>query len=507
MVDKIIQGKTRTRREFCSFYTESDPILTYMVKRLDVVNGDMILEPCVGDGDFIQKILSLNKDKNFQVEALDINPLAIQHLRDKFDNKRVNIREADTLLDPTLDLLSNSGGYYTKIIGNPPYGAWQGYKKRNILKRLYGGYVRETYTLFLRRCIDLLKEGGRLAFIIPDTFLALHLHKDTRKALLENTKIEEILLIPSNFFPGVNFGYSNLCIISFVKKRDGKKHKVRIMSVKDKIEDLYKIADGDYSVATGLEVIFQGDILRSVDYSFLIGGNTKIRNLVNKSKTKLGDVADCVTGFYSGDNKAFLVARGATIKGARGYSTVDLSLVDPGFLNRPNLLDGLKNGKIYIPVLKGGKSAFKKPTEWFIKWDAKTVAFYKKSKASRFQNSQYYFKQGIGVPMVKTNQIYAFLLERRLFDQSIVGVFPREKRYMNYLLAFLNSRACSKILKVINHTANNSANYLKKLPIIFDMGILGTIDKIMENISEEKDTKKSLDDINKIFSNLYQISL
>lgn len=507
MVDKIIQGKTRTRREFCSFYTESDPILTYMVKRLDVDSGDMILEPCAGDGDFIQKILSLNKGKGFQIEALDINPLAVKHLKSEFINDKVNIRGADTLLDPTLDLVSNSGGYYTKIIGNPPYGAWQDYEKRNTLKRLYGGYVRETYTLFLRRCLDLLKEGGRLVFIIPDTFLALHLHKGTRKALLENTKIEEILLIPSSFFPGVNFGYSNLCIISFIKTRNNKKHKIKIVSVQDKIEDLYNLANEDYSVAKSLEVIPQEDVLQSVDYSFLIGGNTKIRKLVNKSKIKLGDIADCVTGFYSGDNKTFLAVGDTTIKGAKEYPVIDSSLVDYDFLKRPDLLDGLKNGKTYIPVLKGGSSIFEKPTEWFIKWNADTVKFYKRNKASRFQNPQYYFKQGIGVPMVKTNQIYAFLLDKRLFDQSIVGIFPREKRYLNYLLAFLNSRVCSDILKVINHTANNSANYLKKLPIIFDKSALKTIDKIMENFSKDRNAEKTLDSINKEFNELYKISL
>lgn len=31
--------------------------------------------------------------------------------------------------------------------------------------------VKETYTLFLLRCIQLLNDGGRLVFIIPDTFM------------------------------------------------------------------------------------------------------------------------------------------------------------------------------------------------------------------------------------------------------------------------------------------------------------------------------------------------
>jgi len=506
MVDKVIQGKTRTRREFCAFYTESDPILTYMVKKLGVENSDLVLEPCAGDGVFIEKIFEMHKDKDFQIEAMDLNTEAIKNLEDKFDNKIVRVRQADTLLDLTLDLFVNSGGRYSKIIGNPPYGAWQDYQKRDILKKRYGGYVKETYALFLRRCLSLLRDGGRLVFIVPDTFLALHLHKDLRRALLENTAIDEILLMPSKFFPGVNFGYSNLCIISFEKNRNNKKNKVKIVSVNGTINNLYKIADGDYSVAKNVESISQDKIRSSVDYSFLLGGNTKIRKLINEAQTTLGDVADCVTGFYSGDNKTHLVARDISVKGSKEYKVADISLTENNFLKQNNLINGLGNGKKYIPILKGGNGRFFKNTEWFIRWDTKTVSDYKKSKTAKFQNSKYYFREGIGVPMVKNSKIHAFFLAKRLFDQSIVGIFPRDNEHLNYLLAFLNSDACSRILNVINHTANNSANYLKKLPVILDQRAIKKANEIISNMSSEKvDVETTLTEINTLFGELYSI--
>ena len=93
MVDKVIQGKTRTRREFCAFYTESDPILTYMVKKLGVENSDLVLEPCAGDGVFIEKIFEMHKDKDFQIEAMDLNTEAIKNLEDKFDNEIVRVKQ------------------------------------------------------------------------------------------------------------------------------------------------------------------------------------------------------------------------------------------------------------------------------------------------------------------------------------------------------------------------------------------------------------------------------
>lgn len=72
------------------------------------------------------------------------------------DVNNLTVKRSDTLLDERLDYISSIGGYYTKIIGNPPYGAWQDYEKRDLLKKKYNGqYVKETYTLFLYRCISL----------------------------------------------------------------------------------------------------------------------------------------------------------------------------------------------------------------------------------------------------------------------------------------------------------------------------------------------------------------
>jgi len=505
MVDTVIDGKTRTRRQFCSYYTESDPILTYMVNKLGLEEGDIILEPCAGDGIFIEKIIS-TKENGYEIDALDLNPIAVDRLKNEFhSNSNITVRQADTLLDLNYDLFANSNRYYTKIIGNPPYGAWQEYEKRDILKKIYGGYVRETYTLFIKKCVDLLKENGILVFIIPDTFLALHLHKDTREKILEETRIEEILLIPSNFFPGVNFGYSNLCIITLEKNRNNKNNKIKIFSITDNVNSLYALAKGNSSVVSFSEEVAQETIKKSLDYAFLLGGNTKIRTLVNESNIKLGDIADCVTGFYSGDNKQFLAVKDMEIKGAKDYRVIDDDLIEFSYLKQNGLINGLKNNKQYIPILKGGNCKFIKKTDWFVKWDLQTVSFYRKDKKARFQNSKYYFREGIGVPMVKSSHLYAFLLENGLFDQSVVGVFPKNEKYLNYLLAFLNSDVCNKIMRVINHTANNSANYLKKLPIIESDQSKIEIEIIMKDFFHNRNEEFAMNRINTIFNDLYKI--
>ena len=195
--------------EFCAYYTESDDITSYMAARLGIEENDVILEPSAGEGIFIDEILK--QKTNTKIDALDINEQAISVLYNKYSNNpNVSVRltdtlfdeeldryttsalwlkNTDTLLDEQLDLFSYSGGHYDKVICNPPYGAWQDYDKRNQLKKKYvGQYVKETYTLFLLRSISVLKMGGRLSFIIPDTFLFLNMHEKLRKIL---TTIDE----------------------------------------------------------------------------------------------------------------------------------------------------------------------------------------------------------------------------------------------------------------------------------------------------------------------------
>jgi hypothetical protein len=99
-------------------------------------------------------------------------------------------------------------------------------------------------------------------------------------------------------------------------------------------------------------------------------------------------------------------------------------------------------------------------------WSKDAVWNYKTSKKARFQNAQFYFKFGIGVPMISSSSITASLIENKLFDQSIVGVFPKDEKLTYYLLAFFNSFTCNQLIRTINPSANNPANYIKKIPFI-----------------------------------------
>jgi hypothetical protein len=155
-------------------------------------------------------------------------------------------------------------------------------------------------------------------------------------------------------------------------------------------------------------------------------------------------------------------------------------------------LSGITNCQTYIPLIKGGNIRYYKNNLWFINWSMEAVNHYRTNQKARFQNSQFYFKTGIAVPMVSSINVTASLIDNRLFDQSIVGIFPKNKKHLYYILAFFNSPICTKLLRQINPSANNSANYINKNPVIIpDIDTLENINELVKIIDKLKIIKAS----------------
>jgi len=477
-------------RIYQAYYTKSDPIVNYMVSLLSLKGSEKILEPCAGDGVFIDPIVKTFPD--VQVDAFELNDNSYSNLLVKYsDFENINIKKTDTLTDVDLLFLCSMGGGYDAIIANPPYGAWRDQEERRKLKRSYNGfYAKESYSLFLYRCIEALNDKGKLVFIIPDTYLNLHMHKDIRKYLLTHTKIKEISLFPSSYFPGVNFGYANLSIISLEKCLNQKSNLENEFSIIKGFSKVEELGSNNDNIRTFN--LKHKDVLNAPDYSFATNGDKPIVNCLNLTELKIGDICDCVTGFYSGNDKDYLKVRDKSIRNSKKYEVVNLDCVE--FNCDASLVDGLTNEKEYVPIVKGGNRKYYKPDDWFMNWSSEKVDFFKSDKKARYQNSSYYFRKGIGVPMVSSSSITGALIENRLFDQSIVGIFPKDEAYLYYLLAFFNSPTCNKLIRTINSSTNNSSNYIKKIPFLEpENQVLEKINERIKTILEASKTSHDYD--------------
>lgn len=477
-----------------------------MTDNLNISETDSILEPCGGEGVFVDKILSFCPKA--QIRVFELNPTAAAALRLKYSNYgNVSIEEADMLLHPSI--LSQEK-LYDKIICNPPYGARADEWKKDELNRVYSElYTKESYTLFLYACINCLKEDGELCFIVPSTFLSLHRHLTIRRFILENTRIKELTLFPSYFFPGVNFGYSNLCVVTLRKSGnlgDNMSNRIRIRTGFSYAAELTDPASGSTRVCS------QSEIYSNVDSAFMFNSNDRITELINGIFTqKIGDVASCVTGFYSGDDKMYLHPANMDVRNAKRYIPVSISGICRRELTAEERVKGILSDDCFVSIVKGGRRRYYKPDEWYMDWSAKALSEYRRSKKCRFQNAGYYFKDdGIAIPMIKSGSLSAVLIDGRLFDQSIVGVFPYDSRLTYYLLAFFNSDVCTRIISAINPTVNNSANYIKKIPYIQPSEeIFEEVDFLAREAFElAKDGKDTTDcdvRLNDIFNEIYQL--
>jgi len=476
-------------RIYQPYYTKSKSIVKYMIEMLDVRNGMRVLEPCAGDGVFVDALNS--KIPNLSIDIFEIDPSAIKILKEKYKAfPNVTIYESDTLTDVRLSFYAKAGGIYDRVIANPPYGAWIDYEKRKKFKRIYPNlYVKETYTLFLFRAIQLLRNNGKLVFIIPDTFLNLHMHTNLRRFILTHTKIVEILLFPSSFFPSVAFGYARLSIITLEKCLDRDKclsNRFRVVEGFKIVDDIGNFLERNISHLKTFYFV-QKNVYDNLDHALFITDDEKLMKMINNPVKRIGDIATCVTGIYTGNDKKYLRVESHGIPNSKKYPLVKYDEVCNNYLNITNLLEGIEGKARFIPIIKGaGKGKFVKESKWYIDWNKEAVKHYKRDRKARFQNSQYYFREGIGVSMVKSKSLKAFLLERRLFDQSVVGIFPKDSNLLYYLLALLNSSTAAQIINVINPTANNSANYIKKIPFIEpDKKMIEFINKRVEIIIEQ----------------------
>lgn len=480
-----------------AYYTKNNNITAYMVNKIAPSPSDLVLEPCGGDGMFIDALLAVTPE--ITIDTCDINLRAVNIMKSKYsESKNISIRRADTLTDSKFDSYSFCG-HYDKIIGNPPYGGWQEHERRAELKKKYSGfYVKETYSLFLLRCLSMLKERGILSFIVPDTFLFLHNHKQLRSYILQNTEITEIVIFPSKFFPGVSFGYSNLCIITLIKSSNLLKNKSNIFKVIQGLktdDDLLQI-DSKHQLFN-ITVLTQNDVMCSPDYAFLITSSS-ISDKLKSCETKLSDVADCVTGIYCGDNKKFLGIERSNKKHINGYPIIAEEEI--AYHHTDN--HSVDSSKRYIPLVKGSSSTryFRTADQWVILWTEEALKHYCTDKKARFQNSKYYFKKGIALPMVKSSKIRATLINDCVFDQSVVGIFLKDDRLTKYTLAYLNSQIANEFIHTINPTANNSANYLKKIPFhIPNQDELLLINNYVDGIISSKNEDLHKTDIDQFF--------
>ncbi len=91
------------------------------------------------------------------------------------------------------------------VIANPPWSSEKVFTKSELSQAGYKFYTGQydSYVLFIELCLKLVKKGGILAFIIPDSLFSGE-NKRLREYLVKNTQIRVIARLGEKLFPNVN---------------------------------------------------------------------------------------------------------------------------------------------------------------------------------------------------------------------------------------------------------------------------------------------------------------
>lgn len=189
-------------------------IIRMMVELMKPTPSDYIIDPAMGSAGFLVAAQEYLRDNHAD---LFLNAGLREHFNHEMftgldmDRTMLRIGAMNMLLhgvdNPIIeyrDSLSEQNtdkDKYTLVLANPPFKGSLDYEavSADLLKVTK---TKKTELLFLALILRILKNGGRSATIVPDGVLfgSSNAHKDIRKEIVDNNKLEAVISMPSGVF-------------------------------------------------------------------------------------------------------------------------------------------------------------------------------------------------------------------------------------------------------------------------------------------------------------------
>ncbi len=173
-------------------------------------------DPACGTGNFLIRL-----PDNLPLECIygyDIDETAIAIARinvalkyniqsqRELDTIFTNIRCSDFLgISAALSTPENSGNTpsFSVILGNPPWGYVFSKDEISRINESFVSYdgnkTPESFSLFVEKGLEKLKEGGTLSFLLPETILGTDIHKRIRSLILKEAAVTSIIYLGDVF--------------------------------------------------------------------------------------------------------------------------------------------------------------------------------------------------------------------------------------------------------------------------------------------------------------------
>lgn len=227
-------------------------IIKMMVELMKPTPSDVIVDPAMGSAGFLVEAQNYLREKHadlflnaglrehfnngmFYGNDMDRTMLrigAMNMMLHGVDNPNIEYRDS-------LSEVNTDKEKYTLVLANPPFKGSLDYDavSADLLKVTK---TKKTELLFLALFLRILKKGGRAAVIVPDGVLfgSSNAHKEIRKELVDNNKLDAVISMPSGVFKP--YAGVSTAILLFTKTGSGGTDKVWFYDMKS---DGYSLDD------------------------------------------------------------------------------------------------------------------------------------------------------------------------------------------------------------------------------------------------------------------------
>ncbi|MEB8070770.1 MULTISPECIES: TaqI-like C-terminal specificity domain-containing protein [Staphylococcus] len=417
--------------------------------------------------------------------------------RKKYEQVQKQVREAQKQLEIRLknpiysggmewrmefpEILEENGKFigFDLIIGNPPYIFSKNQSFTEEMKNYYiktyplNHYQANTFGLFLELAFSLVKKGGGISFIIPNTFLTINQYKSLRHHILNN--FDELTFINSKdrIFDEASV---DVCIIDMYTQRAKK-------------IDLGEIESGEITVIaeTDADTLLNNDIIIVSDNNF----SNILLQIEKNSKVLEGNFANVKDGL-----KVFERGKG-TPKQPENKEEFDLFKANKSFF------DLEKKDSTYRKFLSG-----RDLQRYKINWTGQYLKYGKHLAAPR--NPEIFEGERILIARIPVKSNYSFratlVSDDFVHEQSIESICNIKSNPF-FLIGVINSKILSfYTIKKLNFLQRNTfpqmrLNQIREFPIPVatdkqEAELAQKVERLMAEIKKENHNQNLVESLN-----------
>lgn len=240
------------REEEGQFFTPQNGV-DLLVSLVDPQPGERIIDPACGAGGFLGATAAHLTALGTNDTEIAASVIGVE--KDAYLAKLARTRLSLTTLEPSLvacgdslawrgvggDALNIEDGGYDVVMTNPPFGKKIVAASKEVQKGFHLGHkwtrnkatgeYHQTSTLtrsappqvlFVERCLDLLRPGGRLGVVLPESLVTSGRYAHVVRFMLDRARLRAVMGMPENFFKTSGKGgtHTKACLL-YLEKHEG----------------------------------------------------------------------------------------------------------------------------------------------------------------------------------------------------------------------------------------------------------------------------------------------